>query len=77
MLIPLVKHKNEAYMYHSTYTKTRCANSDFCIFAVRSVMERVRNCTKKQCMPYAISRAVVQLGKVIYINELLCSASER
>lgn len=68
MQIPLIKHKNEAYMYYSTYTKTHCANSDFCVFAVRSVMEGAGNCTKNQCMPYAVSRAVVQLDKVVHIK---------
>lgn len=32
---------------------------------------------KNKCMPYAISRAVVQLHEVVPMQESLCSASER
>lgn len=56
-----------------------CPNGFLCFlyFCFKKCDGSARNCTKKQCVPYAKSRAVVPLYKVLDIEESLCSASER
>lgn len=66
-------------MHTIQYIQRHCPDCFLCFlyFCFKKHDDSVRNCTGKQGTPYAMSRAVVQLYKVVQMKESLCSGSER